>query len=85
MTVICDGSVVARHARSWAKQIVVTDPVHAATAARMRQALAMDRERRAAATRHHTDGHAVALRALPDYDALFGVDFDPLSTKASNE
>jgi len=31
------------------------------------------------------DGHAVALRALPDYDALFGVDFDPSSTRASNE
>jgi hypothetical protein len=27
--------------------------------------------------RRHSDGHRVALRALPDYDALFGVDFDP--------
>ncbi|MFF2815316.1 IS21 family transposase [Kitasatospora cineracea] len=86
VTVLCDGQVVARHERSWAKQIVVTDPVHAATAARMRQNLALDRQRRQAATRHHEDGHAVALRALPDYDALFGVDFDPASTtKASSE
>lgn len=23
-----------------------------------------------------TNGHVVAIRALPDYDALFGVDFD---------
>jgi hypothetical protein len=83
--VFCDGQVVARHQRSWAKQIVVTDPVHAATAQRMREALALDRQKRQAATRHHTDGHAVALRALPDYDALFGVDFDPASTRASNE
>ncbi|MEU0477930.1 IS21 family transposase [Streptosporangium sp. NPDC006013] len=86
ITVLCDGQVVARHERSGAKQIVVTDPVHAATAARMRQTLALDRQKRQAATRHHEDGHAVALRALPDYDALFGVDFDPASTtRASNE
>ena len=86
VTAVCDGQVVAHHQRSWAKQAVVTDPDHAATAARMRQALALDRQRRQAATRQHSDGHAVALRALPDYDALFGVDFDPASaTKASSE
>jgi hypothetical protein len=82
VTAFCDGQVVARHERSWAKQAVVTDPAHAAAAARMRQALALEREKRAAATRHHPDGHAVALRALPDYDALFGVDFDPSPTTA---
>ncbi|MFB7651589.1 MULTISPECIES: IS21 family transposase [unclassified Streptomyces] len=85
VTVFCDGQVVARHQRSWAKQAVVADPAHVATAARMRQALALDRRQREAATRHHPDGHAVTLRALPDYDALFGVDFDPTPTKASNE
>ena len=84
VTVFCDGQVVARHDRSWAKQALVTDPVHKETAVTMRQALAEDRQRRAAATRHHTDGHAVALRALPDYDALFGVDFNP-STKVSSQ
>jgi len=83
VTVFCDGKVVARHDRSWAKQALVTDPVHRACAEQMRRALADDRQRRAAATRHHTDGHAVALRALPDYDALFGVDFNP-STKVSS-
>ncbi|MFI8192497.1 hypothetical protein ACIF8T_27605 [Streptomyces sp. NPDC085946] len=30
----------------------------------------------------HADGHAVALRALPDHDALFDVDFNPSATKA---
>jgi transposase len=87
VSVFCDGQVVAQHDRSWAKHGVVTDPAHAAVAARMRQALAEDRQRRQAATRHHADGHAVALRALPDYDALFGVDFNPSApaTKASNE
>jgi Ser-tRNA(Ala) deacylase AlaX len=73
VTAICDG----HHQRSWAKQAVVTDPVDAATAARMRQSLALDRQRRQAATRQHSDGHAVALRARPDYAALSGVDFDP--------
>jgi transposase len=85
VTVFCDGQIVARHDRSWAKHGLITDPVHKATAERMRQALAEDRQRRQAATRHHSDGHAVTLRALPDYDALFGVDFTDPSTKASNE
>lgn len=92
VVVFCEGQVVARHDRSWAKHGVVTDPAHAATAARVRQALAEDRQRRQAATRRHADDHAVALRALPDYDALFGVDFtNPTTpattptTKASNE
>jgi ATP-dependent Zn protease len=84
VTVLCDGQLAARHVRSWARQALVTDPVHRAAAATMRQALADDRQRRAAATRHHTDGHAVALQALPDYDALFGVDFNP-STKVSSQ
>jgi hypothetical protein len=84
VTVRCDGQVVARHDRSWAKHGVITDPVHVATAKLMRHALADDRRRRQEATRHHSDGHPVTLRALPDYDALFGVDFNP-SPKASNE
>lgn len=74
--VFCDGSVVARHPRSWAKHGVVTDSTHQATAAAMRQQLGQDRQRRHQ-NRHHHDGHPVAMRALPDYDALFGVDFTP--------
>ncbi len=84
VTVCCGGQTVACHHRSWAKHGVVTDPDHAATARKMRQALATDRQQRQAATRHHTDGHPVTLRALPDYDALFGVNFDP-STKESHQ
>ncbi len=85
VTVFCDGQVVGSHIRSWAKQGVITDPAHASTAAQMRQAFALERQKRQAATRHHADGHAVALRALPDYDALFGVDFTHPSMKASSE
>ncbi|MFG2265172.1 IS21 family transposase [Streptomyces sp. NPDC048720] len=82
VTVYCNGRVVGEHDRSWARQGVITDPVHAATAAKMREALATDRQRRQAAVRQHTDGHTVALRALPDYDALFGIDFNPPTMKA---
>jgi transposase len=85
VSVVCDGQLVARHPRSWAKQGVVTDPDHKATAAAMRQALAAQRHSRQAATRYHADGHGVSLRALPDYDALFGVDFTNPSMKASRE
>ena len=85
VTAVCDGQPAACHERSWAKQGVVTDPHHKATAAKMRQALALDRQSRQAATRQHADGHAVMLRSLPDYDALFGVDFtNPNSTEARN-
>jgi transposase len=83
VTAVCDGQPAARHDRSWAKHGVVTDPHHKATAAAMRQALAIERHSRQAATRQHADGHAVMLRALPDYDALFGVDFNP-TTEARN-
>ncbi|WP_239396009.1 IS21 family transposase [Frankia sp. CiP3] len=79
VTVLCDGQSVAHHRRSWAAHAVVTDPAHAATAKAMRQARAADRACRQA--RRHTDGHPVTLRALPDYDALFGVDFDPTGTE----
>lgn len=83
----CDREPVARHDRSWAKHGVITDPAHVATAHQMRLALAEQRhaEQRAqqGGTRRHGDGHPVALRALPDYDALFGVDFDPITSTAA--
>ena len=82
MTVRCDGQMVACHPRSWAKNAVVTDPAHQAAAAQMRQALALGRAARERA-RRHTDGHPVVLRALPDYDALFGVDVNPATTTAA--
>ena len=43
----------------------------------MRTEFAATRDRARRSTRSHTDGHVVALRALPDYDALYGVVFDP--------
>ncbi|MGI5129888.1 IS21 family transposase [Pseudonocardia sp. CA-107938] len=86
--VFCDHELVAHHERSWAKHLVITDPDHVATAHQMRRALAEQRrtqhEAQQRAQQHgqrcHSDGHAVAIRALPDYDALFGVDFTPTLT-----
>lgn len=71
----CAGELVASHRRCWATGATVTDPAHRQRAALMRRELAATRQARS--TREHADGHVVALRALPDYDALFGVDFDP--------
>ena len=82
--VFCDREPVARHDRSSAKHLVVTDSDHVATAHQMRLALAEQRRAQQQAQqngqRRHHDGHAVAIRALPDYDALFGVDFNPTTT-----
>lgn len=68
---------MADHARSWAHAATITDPAHRETARLLRADLAERRRAQAQATRTHPDGHVVAIRALPDYDALFGVDFDP--------
>ena len=73
----CAGHGVADHARSWATAATITDPAHRETARLLRADLAQRRRAQAQATRSHLDGHVVAIRALPDYDALFGVDFDP--------
>lgn len=78
VTVTCQGQVVAHHRRCWARRQTITDPAHVEAAARLRSAWKHDQSARAAAragARRHEDGHAVQLRALPDYDALFGVDF----------
>ncbi len=75
VTARCAGQVVAEHERCWSTGATITDPAHRAAAKALRADLAARREHRA--TREHADGHVVAIRALPDYDALFGVDFDP--------
>lgn len=74
VVVYCDGTVVARHGRCWAKRGVITDPEHVSPQPQRLRRHYSDQRRRQA-TRHHPDGHPVALRALPDCDALFGVDF----------
>jgi transposase len=86
VVVTCDATIVADHERCWAHRVVVTDPVHVAAAATLRaafnkaKATREDAARRAArqGVRHHDDGTAVPLRALSEYDTLFGVDFAAL-------
>lgn len=85
--VTCDGTVVAKHDRCWGKHHNLTDPAHKETAHRLRVAYAQAARTGtpvagapgtpASPVLRHPDGHAVAMRALPDYDALFGVDFNP--------
>ncbi|GAA1876718.1 IS21 family transposase [Myceligenerans crystallogenes] len=75
VTVSCADQVVATHKRVWTSGATITDPAHQATAKALRAQVATARADRR--TRSHADGHVVAIRALPDYDALFGVDFDP--------
>ncbi|HET7523901.1 MAG TPA: IS21 family transposase [Acidimicrobiales bacterium] len=80
IAVTCDEQIVATHERVWGSGVTVTDPEHKAIAQAMRTEFATARARARATTRAHPDGHVVALRALPDYDALCGVDitaFDP--------
>ena len=78
VTVFGDGGVIARHQRSWARHDVVRDPAHIATAAVLRREHQQRRDtarlQQQREQRQHADGHAVVLRALPDYDALFGID-----------
>jgi len=79
VVVSCAGQVVADHDRCWDARRTITDPAHRVTARQLRADLAAQREERRTQrlARAHSDGHVVAIRALPDYDALFGVDFDP--------
>ena len=69
--------VVADHARCWARHQNITDPVHVARAKDLRAGFAVARTARARAAgqavRYQGDGHPVILRALSDYDALFGI------------
>lgn len=73
----CDDQIVATHARCWGHGRTITDPDHVAIAKQLRTSFTATKARLAAqrAVRSHADGHVVPLRALPDYDALFGVDF----------
>lgn len=77
VAVTCADQLVATHERVWSSGATITDPEHKATAREMRAELAATRARPRSGTRSHPDGHVVAIRALPDYDALFGVTFDP--------
>ena len=65
----CEGTVVADHARSWARHQTFTDPAHATAAAALR------RSRTAfAAAPGAGPGQVVQVRELSTYDAAFGIE-----------
>jgi transposase len=64
VTVTCQGRLVARHPRCWAAHQSITDPGHAAAAARLRQARRLSTARPA--------DTAVEQRVLSDYDRILG-------------
>lgn len=70
IVICCAGQPAGQHIRSLRTGQTITDPGHLTTAATLRT-----QYRQSAMTRTHTDGHRVQIRALSDYDAVFGVDF----------
>jgi transposase len=76
VVVTCAGTLVARHPRCWAVRRTLTDPVHVAVAARLRDAhqqRVLERARAVPASVARPGDH-VALRALSDYDEIFALD-----------
>src|SRR5699024_554251 len=74
--VICDGTAVADHERSWATAAVITDPVHVMTAKGLRSqfsAAKRDRERQQKLASLTAPERRVMFRDTSDYDRLFGV------------
>lgn len=72
VVIVCGGEPAGRHGRSLRTGQTITDPDHVVAAARLR---AHYQAPKPAAVRSHQDGHRVQIRALSDYDVLFGVDF----------
>jgi hypothetical protein len=71
---VCEGRVVADHLRCWARHATVTDPAHVQTARGLRSAFTAAKRDHERSLRAGPAGPAVAFRALPEYDVLFGVD-----------
>jgi transposase len=74
VSVSCAGQLVARHQRSWAPHQTITDPDHAAEAARLRRAhLSVVNGKPAG------PDPAVEQRELASYDRIFGVDLEEVA------
>ena len=65
--------------RCWADRVMITDPAHVGIAKTLRAAFSAERLARDRASRQHTDGHRVTLRALSDSDVLFDTGFGPVA------
>jgi Integrase core domain len=73
VSVTCGGELVASHPRCWARHQTITDPAHQAAAAAMRQA---HRASTQPGSGRAGLGVEVGIRALSDYDQLFGLATD---------
>lgn len=71
VVVTCAGKLVAAHGRCWSRRQTITDPDHADAAAALRVAHRQQPRRPV-----ETD---VAVRALTDYDRIFGLQEDPVA------
>ena len=69
VVVVCEGESVADHRRCWAKDQVITDPAHVATARVLRAEYGRIKAQRSAPPRQAM----VGTRDLASYDALFGL------------
>ena len=84
VVVTCAGQVVAQHQRCWARHMTLTDPQHVAAAAQLRRRYRQQQTAgNSGRVRTHRDGHLVPMRSLPDYDALYGVDFTTIEESSS--
>jgi transposase len=77
----CDRQIVAAHERCWANEQVLRDPAHLERAQQLRHELNEKRRDQERSVRRHTDGTPVPIRALSEYDALFGVHFTTTGKK----
>jgi len=71
VVVTCANTIVATHERCWGVRVTITDPAHVVTAAALRTGF----QARTAAMRGPVVGTAavVGVRALSDYDEVFGL------------
>lgn len=70
VSVTCAKTLVASHQRCWGTRETITDPAHVITAAVLRTAF---QARTAALRGPATVGTTVGVRALSDYDTVFGL------------
>lgn len=76
--VVCDGTAVADHERSWATGGVVTDPAHVVIAKGLRSQYSAAKRDRARAELASPE-RRVMFRDPGVYDDLFGIRFDPIT------
>ena len=70
VVVTCAKTVVATHARCWGARVTITDHAHVVIAAELRKAF---QTRTAATSGPVAVGAEVGVRALSDYDKVFGL------------